>query len=151
LQLPERFELEYTNNQGVKSRPVVIHRAMLGSVERFMGIMIEHFAGAFPAWLAPVQIQFAPVSAKHVEAVNRIAEEFRSAGVRVVIDDADETIGNKVRKAVGQKIPYIVVLGDRDLSGEAWTIKVRGQEEQLKMSKEEFKDKVLRETRERAL
>jgi threonyl-tRNA synthetase len=151
FQLPERFELEYTNNQGVKSRPVVIHRAMLGSVERFMGIMIEHFAGAFPAWLAPVQIQFAPVSAKHVEAVNRIAEEFRSAGVRVVIDDADETIGNKVRKAVGQKIPYIVVLGDRDLSGEAWTIKVRGQEEQLKMSKEEFKDKVLRETRERAL
>jgi threonyl-tRNA synthetase len=79
FQLPERFELEYTNNQGVKSRPVVIHRAMLGSVERFMGIMIEHFAGAFPAWLAPVQIQFAPVSTKHVEAVNRIAEEFRSA------------------------------------------------------------------------
>lgn len=148
--LPERFELEYTNNQGTKSRPVVIHRAMLGSVERFMGIMIEHFTGAFPVWLAPVQIQFAPVSAKHVEAVNSVAEEFKAVGLRVAIDDADETVGNKIRKAVGQKIPYIVVLGDRDLSGESWTIKVRGQEEQLKMSKEEFKEKVLRETKERS-
>lgn len=151
FQLPERFELEYTNNQGTKSRPVVIHRAMLGSVERFMGIMIEHFAGAFPVWLAPVQIQFAPVSAKHVEAVSVIAQEFKQAGIRVAVDSADETIGNKIRKAVGQKVPYIVVLGDRDLGGEAWTIKVRGQEEQLKMSKEEFKEKVLKEIKERAL
>lgn len=148
--MPDRFNLEYTDKEGKKARPIVIHRSSIGAIERIVAFLIEQYGGAFPVWLSPVQIQFAPVSAKHVEAVRAIAQEFKLAGLRVAVDDADDTVGNKVRKAVAQKVPYIVVLGDRDLSGESWTIKVRGQEEQLKMSKEEFKEKVLKENKERS-
>ncbi len=149
--LPERFELEYSNSQGTKSRPVVIHRAMLGSVERFMGIMIEHFAGAFPVWLSPIQVHFATVSDKFVEGARAVVQEFKDANIRVSIDEAEETIGKKVRNAAGQKIPYVVVVGERELSGGEWTIRVRGQEEQIKMSKEEFIKKVLEEVKEKKL
>jgi threonyl-tRNA synthetase len=147
--MPDRFNLEYTDSEGKKARPIVIHRSSIGAIERIVAFLIELYAGAFPVWLAPVQVQFAPVSAKHVDAVKVIAQEFAKAGVRVAVDDADETIGNKVRKAVQQKIPYIVVLGDRDLTGELWTIKVRGQEEQLKLSKQDFLERVVRQDRER--
>ncbi len=145
MNLPARFELEYVDSEGGKQRPVVIHRAILGSTERFLGILIEHYGGAFPVWLSPVQVHLAPVSSKHVEGAKQIAEELMAHGMRVTIDEADETIGNKVRKAAGQKIPYILVVGDKELSGEDWMIRVRGQKDQIKMSKEEFVRKVKQE------
>ncbi len=142
---PERFELEYTNETGNKVRPVMIHIAVAGSLERFMAILIEHFAGVFPVWLSPVQVQLAPVSEKHITGTEEMASEFRQAGIRIELDASDETVGNKVRKAVGKKVPYILIVGDKELSGEDLMIRIRGQEKQEQMSKKEFIDKVLAE------
>ncbi len=148
--LPQRFDLEYATKEGVKAKPVVIHRAVLGSTERFLGIMIEHFAGAFPVWLSPVQVHLLPVSVKHLDGARQIAVELQNNGIRIAIDEADETVGKKVRNAVGQKTPYILVVGDKELAGEEWMIRVRGQEEQIKMTKEDFIAKVKKETSERS-
>lgn len=148
---PERFELEYTNAEGQKERPVMIHRAILGSPERFMGLLIEHTAGAFPVWLAPIQVLLAPVSGdKHGAGAEALAAEWRAAGLRVEVDSANETVGKKVRNASGQKIPYIVVAGDRELAGEELSVRVFGQEEPLKISAAEFVARVQAETRERS-
>lgn len=146
---PERFDLVCVNEQGEKERIVMVHAAIMGSIERFLSIMIEHHAGAFPVWVSPVQVQLAPVSAKHVDGARELAKELVGHGVRVGVDDADETIGNKVRKAAGQKIPYIVVVGDKELSGEPWMIRVRGQKDQVQMSKEDFIEKVKREIQDK--
>lgn len=145
MNLPARFDLEYVDSDGSKQRPVVIHRAILGSTERFLGILIEHYGGAFPVWLSPVQALLAPVSQKHAVGAQALADELSGRGLRVEVDSADETIGNKVRKAVGQKIPYIVVVGDKELAGEAWMIRARGEKDQIKMSKENFLAKVAEE------
>ncbi len=139
---PERFKLNFTNAAGVDERPVMIHVAVLGSVERFMGVLIEHTAGNLPVWLSPVHVLLAAVSEKHAAQTHTLAKQFEAAGIRVAVDDADESIGKKVRNAAKQKIPYIVVIGDRELDGGDWTIRVRGQEEQLKITKEEFIAKV---------
>lgn len=148
---PERFELEYTDADGQKKRPVMIHRAILGSPERFMGLLIEHTAGAFPVWLAPVQVLLAPVSSeKHGAGAEALAAEWRQAGIRVEVDTANETVGKKVRNASAQKIPYIVVAGDRELAGEPLSVKVLGQEEPLVISAADFVARVVSETRERS-
>lgn len=147
--LPERFELEYTDDTGEKVRPVMLHRAVLGSVERFISVLIEHYGGAFPVWLAPVQIGLAPVSDKHIESAHALAKELDALGIRVDVDDASETIGNKIRKAAGQKIPYVVVFGDKEIEGQEWMIRVRGEKDQVKMSKGEFVERVLGEIKER--
>ena len=149
FQLPGRFGLTYVDSDGKEKTPVVIHRALLGTVERFMGVMIEHFAGAFPTWLSPIQIQFVPVSEKHVDGALKLQQECKDLNIRTEIDKADETVGKKVKKAVSQKVPYIVVVGDNELAGEDWTIRVRGQEEQLKMNKKDFLDKIKKEIEER--
>jgi len=127
----------------------MLHRAILGSVERFMGVLIEHYAGAFPVWLAPVQVHFVPVSEKHVDGAKKLVEEFEKLGLRVSIDEADETVGKKIRNASKQKIPYTVVVGDKELVGDDWQIRVFGQEEQISMSKEDFVKKVKSENDER--
>ncbi|MBI2037940.1 MAG: threonine--tRNA ligase [Candidatus Magasanikbacteria bacterium] len=142
---PERFDLVCVNEQGEKERVVMVHAAIMGSIERFLSILIEHHAGAFPVWVSPVQVLLAPVSSKHVGGARALLNELTEAGIRTGIDEADETIGNKVRKAAGQKIPYIVVVGDKELGGEPWMIRVRGQKDQVKMTKEEFIEKVRNE------
>lgn len=148
---PERFGLEYTDADGQKKQPVMIHRAILGSPERFMGLLIEHTAGALPVWLSPVQVLLAPVSGeKHGAGAQAMAAEWRKAGIRVEVDAANETIGKKVRNASAQKIPYIVVAGDRELSGESLSVKVLGQEESLVISAADFVARVVSETRERS-
>ena len=150
MQMPGRFGLTYTDADGTEKTPVMIHRALVGSPERFMAILIEHYAGAFPVWLSPVQVMLAAVSEKHADGARKLAEEFKLAGIRVEVDDANESIGKKVRNAAKQKIPYIVVVGDRELEGGEWTVRVRGQEEQIKMSKNEFVEKVKKEITERS-
>lgn len=144
------FNVTYIDTNGTEKQCVMIHRVIFGSMERFLGILIEHFAGAFPVWLAPVQVQLVPVSDKHLDGVAVLAKEFDLAGIRVALDDAKETVGNKVRKAVAQKVPYVVVVGDKELSGEDLTIRVRGQEEQIKMGKAAFLERVRKEILERA-
>lgn len=147
---PERFKLSYINAEGQEERPVMIHVAVLGSIERFMGVLIEHTAGAFPVWLSPVQIVLAPVSSvKHSAGAHELAARWKAAGIRVEVDDANETVGNRVRKLVGQKIPYIVVIGDREIVGEDLSVRVRGSEEPMKISQEEFINKVTQEIKSR--
>lgn len=148
----KRFGLTYVDDTGKENNDVfVIHRAPLSTHERFMAFLIEHYGGVWPVWLAPVQIQFAPVSAKHVEGTEMLVQAFKHAGIRVAIDKADETVGNKVRKAAQQKIPYIVVVGDKELAGGDFMVRVRGQEDQIKISKDAFIDRVKKEIIERSV
>ncbi len=149
MNMPGRFKLTYVDADGAEKSPVMIHRALIGSPERFMGILIEHFAGAFPIWLAPEQVRLTPVSEKHVDGAYVLEKELRMAGIRVTVDAADESVGKKVRNAAKEKIPYIVVVGEKELAGEEWMIRVRGQEEQVSMSKADFIAKVLQEIKER--
>lgn len=113
--LPKRFELEYTDAEGKKAQPVVIHRAILGSTERFMGIMIEHYAGAFPLWLSPVQVRVLAISEKHVPYAKEVFNTLKAANIRVEIDDANESLGKKIRDAKTKKIPYLLVVGDKEI------------------------------------
>ena len=146
---PDRFNLSCINEQGEKERIVMIHAAIMGSIERFLSIIIEHHVGAFPVWLSPVQAQLAPVAERHVAGANKLAEEFKATSIRAAVDDANETVGNKVRKAVAQKIPYIIVVGDKELAGEDLMIRIRGQEKPEKMGKAAFIERVRREIEER--
>ena len=125
FQLPERFDLSYIGADGEKHRPVSVHRVVFGSVERFLGILIEHFAGAFPIWLAPVQVKVMNITDKQIDYVNEIAKELKSKGIRVETDLRNEKIGYKIREAQLQKIPYMIVLGDKEM--EEGKIAVRGR------------------------
>ena len=125
--LPERFDLTYIGEDGQPQRPMAIHRAIYGSLERFIGILIEHFAGAFPLWLAPVQAVVIPIADRHVPAAQELAAELRAAGVRFVeVDDSDNRMQNKIRLAQGQKVPYMLILGDREVEARSAAVRKRG-------------------------
>jgi len=113
---PERFEIEYTSAENTRERPVMIHRALFGSVERFFGILVEHYAGAFPAWLAPVQATIVPVADRHLEYADEVATAIHEAGIRVDVDSTSETVGEKIRRALSLKVPAVLVVGDKDVS-----------------------------------
>ena len=149
MNLPERFDLSYIDSDGQEKRPVMIHRVIYGSMERFFGVLIEHYAGAFPVWLAPVQVRFIPVSEDHAEGAQQLNSELFGMNLRSDVDAANETLGNRVRKAVSEKIPYIVVVGDKELAGEDWMIRVRGQEKQDKMSQADFVARLADEVKNR--
>ncbi|MFA5937251.1 MAG: threonine--tRNA ligase [Candidatus Paceibacterota bacterium] len=145
-----RFGLSYADDTGKENADVfVIHRAPLSTHERFIAFLIEHYAGVWPVWLAPVQVRFAPVSEKHKAGAAALADEYRAAGVRADADDADETVGNKIRKASREKIPYIIVVGDKELGGGDFSVRIRGQEAQESITKDAFLQRVLRDIRER--
>ena len=127
FQLPERFELEYTGEDGAKHRPIMIHRVVFGSIERFIGILTEHFAGAFPLWLSPVQVKVLPISERHHEYAQKVAAELEAAGLRVEADLRNEKIGYKIREAQLQKTPYMLVVGDKE--AETGTVSVRGRKD----------------------
>ena len=114
FQMPERFELEYVGEDGEKHRPVMIHRALLGSIERFIGVITEHFAGAFPVWLNPVQVKVLPITDRALEYADQIAKQLDAAGFRVEVDSRNEKIGKKIREATMEKIPYMLVVGDKE-------------------------------------
>ncbi len=136
--LPERFALEYAGDDGAKHRPVVIHRAILGSTERFLGIMIEHYAGAFPTWLAPVQAQLIPVGKDHWATVKKLAKLLQAEGIRVAYDDLRETVGYKIRKSEKMKIPYMLVIGDKEKSLKKLTVRIRGRKKEVSMTLKGF-------------
>ena len=112
--LPERFQLEYIDTDGQPKRPVVIHRAIFGSYERFVGILTEHFAGAFPTWLAPVQARVLPISEKHADYGRTVHERLRAARMRAELDDRNEKLGYRIRDAQVRKVPYMLVVGERE-------------------------------------
>ncbi|MCV7380207.1 threonine--tRNA ligase [Mycobacterium alsense] len=117
--MPERFDLEYTASDGTRQRPVLIHRALFGSIERFFGVLTEHYAGAFPAWLAPVQVVGIPVADEHVAYLERVAAQLKSHGVRVEVDASDDRMAKKIVHHTGQKVPFLLLAGDRDVQAEA--------------------------------
>src|SRR3989339_279641 len=125
--LPQRFDLIYTANDGSKQTPVMVHRAILGSIERFLGALIEHYAGAFPLWLAPVQVSLLPITDSHLDYADKIAQQLQQRGFRVEIDKRNEKIGAKIRNAQLQKIPYMLIVGDKELESE--TVSVRHRKE----------------------
>ena len=149
FQLPERFELEYTGADGEKHRPVMIHRVVFGSIERFIGILIEHFAGAFPLWLAPEQVRVMPISEKQAEAVQAVAAKLRAAGLRVQADLRNEKIGYKIREAQLQKVPYMLVVGDREAEAGAVSVRSRSEGDIGVMKVEEFLERSLAEVAEK--
>ena len=137
-QLPERFELEYTGEDGQKHRPVMIHRVVLGSIERFIGSITEHFAGAFPAWLAPVQVKVLPVTDRAEDYAAQVAEKLEALGFRTEVDQRNEKIGKKIREATLEKVPYMLVVGDRDMENSTVSPRRRSGEDLGAMSLDQF-------------
>ena len=136
--LSRRFDLSFINDKGERERPYMIHRALLGSMERFMGVLIEHYGGAFPLWLAPVQAMLIPIADRHIEYCRQVAGWLREAGLRVEFDDCSERMQNKIRKAQGQKIPYMLVAGDKEHDAGAVAVRLRTGEDLKAMPVEQF-------------
>jgi threonyl-tRNA synthetase len=151
MQMPERFELEYTAADGTKKRPVMIHRVCFGSIERFIGILIEHFAGQFPVWLSPVQVKVLPISEKFADYAKSVEDALDAAGIRVETDNRAEKIGYKIREARNERVPYIIVVGEKDQEANMVSLRSRknGEEGQVALAdfiariKEEIDTKVL--------
>ncbi len=135
---PNSFDLTCINEKGEEERIVMIHAAIMGSIERFMSILIEHHAGAFPLWLSPTQIQIVTVSENHVDFGRELADEFAAAGLRADVDDADETVGKKIRNAIGQKAPYLLVIGDKEMGSDELMVRKRGEQDAESISKVKF-------------
>lgn len=127
--LPERFDLEYVSDDGLRQRPVVLHKAMIGSLERFMGILIEHFAGAFPVWLAPVQAVIIPIADRHAEYAEHIRRQLSDGGLRVEVNDRNERMNSKIREAQLQKVPYMLIVGDREEEDKTVSVRLRSNED----------------------
>ncbi|MDK8638952.1 threonine--tRNA ligase [Niallia taxi] len=138
FQMPEKFDLSYINEQNEKVRPVVIHRAVMGSLDRFFAILIEHFGGAFPVWLAPVQVEIIPVSHVHLDYCLEVQSALKEAGIRVEVDKRQEKLGYKIREAQLEKIPYIIVLGDQELKEATVNVRRFGENESEELSVKEF-------------
>ncbi|MFE7063563.1 threonine--tRNA ligase [Sutcliffiella sp. NPDC057660] len=151
FQMPEKFDLTYINENNEKVRPVVIHRAIFGSIDRFFGILIEHFAGAFPVWLAPTQVQIIPVSQVHLDYCLKIQSELKQLGVKVKIDKGNEKLGYKIREAQMQKIPYMLVLGDNEVKKEAVNVRKYGNQQSESIPFEDFKREILQQIKERSI
>lgn len=138
MQLPEKFDLTYTGEDGLKHRPVMIHRVVYGSIERFIGILIEHYAGAFPAWLAPTQVRILPITDKHVAYAKELNDKMFALGLRVYLDDRNEKIGYKIREAQVQKIPYMLVVGDKEVEEGAVAVRRRSEGDLGAMKADDF-------------
>ncbi|KZE64534.1 threonine--tRNA ligase [Fictibacillus phosphorivorans] len=149
FQMPEKFDLTYVDENNQKVRPVVIHRAIYGSIDRFLGILVEHFAGAFPTWLAPVQVKLIPVSDVHNEYAHKLQEDLKKHAIRVEIDTRNEKMGYKIREAQMKKIPYMLVLGDKEIEDNAVNVRKYGEQKSETVSYEDFRDKILAQINEK--
>ncbi len=151
FQFPQRFDLEYTGDDNDRHRPVMVHRALFGSVERFFGVLTEHYAGAFPLWLAPEQIRFVPVADRHVDHCTELAAKAKAAGLRASVDDSKESVGKKIRAAQLEKAPYIVVVGDQEQEADAYTVRDRAGREVEGVTFDRLVDALVEEASSRAL
>ncbi|EKE18990.1 MAG: hypothetical protein ACD_9C00176G0001 [uncultured bacterium] len=146
---PKRFDLEYTNNEGGKSSPVMVHRAILGSYERFMMLLIEHFAGAFPLWLSPVQVAVLPISEKFIDYANEVTSKLIENDIRVELSDKAESLGKRISEAEKMKTPYILVVGEKEVAEKTVAVRTRGIREQQTISIDEFVQKVVKEVKDK--
>lgn len=151
FQMPERFDLSYTGEDGQKHRPVMVHHVVFGAVDRFLGILIEHFAGAFPVWLAPVQVAILPIADRQHQYCQELAAKLEAAGIRVVADLRNEKIGYKIRKAQGEKVPYMLVVGDKEVEAGKAALRTRGQGDVGPVDIDQFQARVLAEIKSRQL
>jgi threonyl-tRNA synthetase len=149
--LPERFDLSFVNENGEKERPVVIHRAISGSLERFMGVMIENFGGAFPTWLAPVQVKVIPITDDQAEYAKKIEQSLIENDIRVELDDKSETMQNKIRTAAGDKIPYMIIVGGREAENNTISIRQRDGQDLGTMTLSKFIDDIKTEIVKKSL
>ena len=148
--MPEAFKLEYVNELGEKKRPVMVHRAIFGSFERFIGILTEHFQGSFPTWLSPVQVTLVPIAERHNEYAQKIAEQLKGKGVRVEVDSRSESMQAKIRDAQLNKVPYMLVVGDREQSDETVAVRSRDQQDLGSLKIDEFLGKIITEIESRS-
>lgn len=150
MQLPERFDVNYVGDDGEKHRAVMLHRAGYGSLERFIGILIEHFAGAFPSWIAPVQVKVVPVTEKHMNYARSVADALSASNVRVEIEEGNDTLGYKIRKAQMEKVPYTLVVGDKEMNGHTVSIRSRKNGDEGSLPVAVFVSNLIREIRDRS-
>lgn len=147
FQLPQRFELEYVGSDGEKHRPIVIHRVIFGSIERFIGILIEHFAGKFPTWLAPVQVKILPIADKFNDYAQSVRKKLYESGVRVEVDDRNEKIGYKIREARNERVPYMIVIGEKEENEENISLRSRKNGDEGSMKVEELINRIIKEVK----
>ena len=150
LIMPERFALKYTDSDGKEKTPIMIHRALVGSPERFFGILIEHYAGAFPLWLAPVQVSVIPIGEKHLDYAKEVQKQLKENNIRVEIKDENETLGKKIRAAEMQKIPYLLIIGDREIAAKAVGVRARGKGDLGAMGTDAFLIKIKEEIKSKS-
>jgi threonyl-tRNA synthetase len=148
--LPQRFGLEYVGEDGQRHQPLMVHRALYGSVERFFGVLIEHYAGAFPVWLSPVQTVVIPISERHVEYANKVADELKKSGIRVEVDAGNEKMNARIREHAVQKVPFILVVGDKEAEANAVNVRTRGKEKTETMPLADFVGHVVKLVEEKA-
>jgi len=148
--LPERFDMEYAAEDGTRQRPVVVHRAMYGSLERFLGVLIEHLSGAFPLWMAPVQAVVVPIADRHIDFCNEVGVKLKAAGIRVSVDDSNDRMNSKIRQAQLQKVPYMLVAGDKEIEAGTVAVRTRTGENLDPMTVDEVVDKFLKQIEERS-
>ncbi|QJC98110.1 Threonyl-tRNA synthetase Z [Bacillus mojavensis] len=151
FQMPEKFDLTYINEHNEKVRPVVIHRAVFGSIDRFFGILIEHFGGAFPVWLAPTQVQIIPVSHVHMDYCKKVQSELKRLGIRANIDERNEKLGYKIRESQMQKIPYMLVLGDQEVNEKAVNVRQFGHQKSEQVPFQVFKENIVKQVKNRSM
>lgn len=151
MQLPKRFNLEYIAEDGSRQEPIMIHRVIFGSIDRFMGILIEHFAGAFPLWLSPVQVKLIPINQNYSDYANKVAEMMDNAGIRCEIDMRNESLPYRIRSAAKMKTPYICVIGEQEVQENMLAVRKRGTTESVSYSLSQFVDKVAQEIKSRSL
>ena len=149
--MPERFDLSFVNEQGEKERPVVIHRAISGSLERFMGVMIEHFGGAFPLWLAPVQMQIVPVAEKFNDYAFELKKRFSQQDLRESVDDSSDSFSKKIRNAEMMKVPYILIVGEKEEAASSVSVREFRSKKQYEKPVSDFISQVTSEKKERRL
>ena len=140
--LPEKFDISYVEEDGQRRQPIMLHRALMGSLERFFGCLIEHYAGAFPLWLAPVQVILLPITDKHAKYAEKIAQQIEESGIRVEKDLRNEKIGFKIREAQIQKIPYMIILGDKEVESSTLGVRRRRSKETRNLNLKMFLDEV---------
>ena len=151
FQMPQRFELEYVGEDGEKHRPIMIHRAIFGSIERFIGILIEHFAGKFPVWLSPVQVKVLTITDRTKKYAESVCDMLKERGIRAELDARNEKIGYKIRESKLEKVPYVLVVGDKEAEDGTVNVNKRGVEEKTTVRAEDFAELVVREDAEKVI
>jgi threonyl-tRNA synthetase len=150
LQQPKRFDLHYITSEGTEKMPFVFHRAIFGSLERFLGILTEHYAGAFPLWLAPIQVELLPIADRHAEYAQKVASELKEKGVRVEVNNRAGTLQGKIREAALQKVPYLGIIGDKEVEADSLSVRLRSGEDQGQLTVPDFLQRLVNEIDKKA-